>query len=735
VESALERFANGDRAALETLVERHIGGVYNIAFRLLGNAADAEDAAQETFLQLAKGATKFRGGSERAFVYGIAARCALRMLRTSRRRHARERRYIMLKQNRQKPPDEETKRLVEEALICLPPKMRAVVVLRFVEGLSSAETAKALSLREGTVKSRTSRALKRMRRYLTNHGLAAAAPATLLSTLPPVQPPAHLIKLCKTAITLTEPTVKLSLGGLMMSVKTKIAVTAATILVAVLLLYLLSASLWGRLKVAKSSSTPIVTQKKAPKEPKNTKTEPDREPLSQAQPQQKQKKQVEQPAQPPEVEQPQTQKSEDSEEEVEVVLPDGRRVRVKLPAKIRKPKGPEDYTVNPGGTKWHPMPRRTKWAPIPRPKGNCVVSGAVLDGDGKPVAGAAVLAIKPDAPQRNGMVSFAHIRRIATTDQNGAFKGNIPHGRWLLAANYKNLLNGRWGFKLNQAKTVQLTLQEKEQRAGITLTLPFPLSSLCSVSGTVVDENGNPIPSVSLSCDYQRTSTDKNGRFTFNGLTPGKKNIRANPHYGYKTASATVDLQPGQKLDNVVIQVELAEKGEFSLSGTVKDEQGNPVEGAIIYLNTKRHTHRRAFTDKDGKYRFENLKENKVQVQVWKRGYAPITKDVDLPAEGVDFVLKREVKVTLTILDTTTGLPVKRFNMSVYKLLANGRRKHRYGMSRYSEKGQATFGVTPGDIVVVVEAPGYHKAEFTLNVPQQESWQQKLGLQPAPPDK
>ena len=522
-----------------------------------------------------------------------------------------------------------------------------------------------------------------------------------------------------------------------MNVKTKIAVTAAIVLVAVLLFYLLSARQWGRLKVAKSSSTPAVTQKRLPKEAKNTKTEPDKEPVKQEEPQKQQSAQTstppepEPPVQPPEPEQPQTQESEDSEEqEVEVVLPDGRRVRLKLPAKIRKPKGPEDFM--PGGTKWRPLPRRTNWAPTPRPKGDCVVSGTVLDGDGKPVAGADVLAVEPNAPQRDGMVSFAHIRRVATTDQNGAFKGNIPHGKWLLTANYKNLLNGRWGFKLNEARTVELTLQEKEQRAGITLTLPFSLSSLCSVSGTVVDENGNPMPSVSVSCDYQRTETDRNGRFILNGLTPGKKNIRANPHYGYKAASTTVDLQPGQKLDNVVIKVELAEKGEFSLSGTVKDEQGNPVEGAIIYLNTKRRTHRRAFTDKDGKYRFDNLKRGKVQVQVWKSGYAPITKDVELPAEAVDFVLKREVKVTLTVLDTTTGQPVKRFNMSVYKLLENGKRVHRRGMSLYSEKGEATFGIEPGDIVVVVEAPGYQKAEFTLNVPQQESWQQKLGLQPAP---
>jgi len=96
---------------------------------------------------------------------------------------------------------------------------------------------------------------------------------------------------------------------------------------------------------------------------------------------------------------------------------------------------------------------------------------------------------------------------------------------------------------------------------------------------------------------------------------------------------------------------------------------------------------------------------------------------------------RRRVGATLTILDAATGLPVRRFNLDAYKLLENGKREHICSLSLYSEKGQATLGTEPGDIVVVVEAPGYHKAGFTLNVPQRESWQQNPGLQPAPTNK
>ncbi|RLI97784.1 MAG: hypothetical protein DRP00_03485 [Candidatus Aenigmatarchaeota archaeon] len=382
-----------------------------------------------------------------------------------------------------------------------------------------------------------------------------------------------------------------------------------------------------------------------------------------------------------------------------------------------------------------PVPRRDKWAPVPRPKGDCVVSGTVVDEDGNPVAGAAVLAVKPNAPQKDGMVSFAHVRRVATADQNGTFKGNIRHGKWLLAANRKNLLNGRWGFKLNRAKTVEVDLREDEERRGLTLTLPFSLSALCSVSGTVVDGDGVPLAHVAVWTDYQKTHTDADGRFVLEGLTAGEKSIHARNAYGYRDAATTVDLQPGQKLDGVVIRLELKDKGEFSVSGAVKDGDGKPVAGATVYLNTKRRSIRRTFTDKDGFYEFKAVSGNKVTVQVSKSGYvSKVLSDVELPAQNVDFVLERRVNVKLTVVDSTTGRPVKRYNVRCFSLDAGGERRHFRSQSVYSEEGRTTFGAAPGDVIVVIEAPDYRKDEFTLRVPEAGSCEETLGLIPNPQD-
>ena len=162
-----------------------------------------------------------------------------------------------------------------------------------------------------------------------------------------------------------------------MGVRTKIIVTAAIVLVAVALLYSLSSRSGRRLKVVRYKSTPVVTQEKAPEKPKNVKTEPDKEPVKQEEPQKQQSAQTstppepEPPVRPPEPEPPQVEEPQQNAEEAWIMLPDGRRVPVKIPVplKIRKPKGLEDFMVNPGNRRWRPMPRRRpkrpKWPPLP----------------------------------------------------------------------------------------------------------------------------------------------------------------------------------------------------------------------------------------------------------------------------------------------------------------------------------------------------------------------------------
>src|SRR6185436_5538029 len=85
----LEKLSGGDLRAWETLVQRHSSLVYSLSMRMLQDAQDAEDAAQETFLRVRKSAQTFRFGDDaRNWIAKIASREALKIM--ERRSHDKE---------------------------------------------------------------------------------------------------------------------------------------------------------------------------------------------------------------------------------------------------------------------------------------------------------------------------------------------------------------------------------------------------------------------------------------------------------------------------------------------------------------------------------------------------------------------------------------------------------------------------------------------------------------------
>lgn len=172
------RWQQGETAAFEALVRRYEDRVFRLLHRMLGSAADAEDAAQETFLNLHRHGRRFRGDARfSTFVYRVAANAALNRRRSLGRRRARLERLA----ERQAaghdlptpPPGPEQRTLgrelqarVHEALETLPDKLRLPVVLFDIEGLAYAEVSEVLGVAEGTVKSRIHRARTALRERL-----------------------------------------------------------------------------------------------------------------------------------------------------------------------------------------------------------------------------------------------------------------------------------------------------------------------------------------------------------------------------------------------------------------------------------------------------------------------------------------------------------------------------------------------------------------------------------------
>ncbi len=170
------RCQRGDLAAFNLIVERYQSRVFNVAARILGNRASAEDVAQETFVSAYRAIGRFRGGSLPAWLMRIATNASRDFLRAGRRRPAESLDEFLLDpgfQPSSSDPTPEQQALagelgaaIQEAILSLPEDQRAVLVLVDVQGFSYEETSTATGASIGTVKSRLSRARARMRDQL-----------------------------------------------------------------------------------------------------------------------------------------------------------------------------------------------------------------------------------------------------------------------------------------------------------------------------------------------------------------------------------------------------------------------------------------------------------------------------------------------------------------------------------------------------------------------------------------
>lgn len=154
----------GDLNAFGQLVERHQTSAWNAAFRFLGNAADAEDIAQEAFLRVLDAAPRYRATAKfRTFLYRVLTRLCIDF---SRRKVIGVSNVESAIDPRTGPVEsvigDERAREVRKALMALPDRQRMAVVLRYYENLGHQEIAAAL----GTTAKGVERLLSRARSLL-----------------------------------------------------------------------------------------------------------------------------------------------------------------------------------------------------------------------------------------------------------------------------------------------------------------------------------------------------------------------------------------------------------------------------------------------------------------------------------------------------------------------------------------------------------------------------------------
>jgi len=181
-EALVAGFVGGDVAAFEQLLRRHNRPVFNFVYRMVGNPTDAEDVAQDIFVQVYRALPKARTDLPfRPWLYVVARNKCLDFLKRKR---------PLLFSDTANPDDDgddpaarvpdtdplpeelveraDLQRVLHEAIAALPPKYREVVALRYSAELGFAEIGAALGLPENTVKTHFHRAKALLRASLAD---------------------------------------------------------------------------------------------------------------------------------------------------------------------------------------------------------------------------------------------------------------------------------------------------------------------------------------------------------------------------------------------------------------------------------------------------------------------------------------------------------------------------------------------------------------------------------------
>ena len=182
---AIQSVLRGNRDSYRLLMERHYPVTYRMAFRITGNAEDAEEAAQDAFLRAYRKLDTFRQDSNfSTWVNRIAMNSALNVIERRSRDvgHAAERldapltlktRRLQISDGKAGPErlllDAETARLRRDAMETLTPMEKTAFTLRHMEDLPIAEIAEALRVPTNSAKQAVFRAVSKLRASLAPH--------------------------------------------------------------------------------------------------------------------------------------------------------------------------------------------------------------------------------------------------------------------------------------------------------------------------------------------------------------------------------------------------------------------------------------------------------------------------------------------------------------------------------------------------------------------------------------
>ncbi|MBL8912282.1 MAG: carboxypeptidase regulatory-like domain-containing protein, partial [Archangium sp.] len=276
---------------------------------------------------------------------------------------------------------------------------------------------------------------------------------------------------------------------------------------------------------------------------------------------------------------------------------------------------------------------------------------------------------------------------------------------------------------------------ESDLYATATLEVTAPASDVvvrvksgARVVGQVLDLDGAPVKDANISVDQpnsKRNTSDGNGRFTIEGLSPGEARVTATPGSDDEptwVAFAEVTLKEGE-----TVNVTLAPKRGVALAGTVVDAKGTPVANCKVTAMSAGNGEPSvggALTDAQGRFSIRTIPAGKVNLVATaerQRG----TRLVTAPDERVVVTLKRDTTLTGRVVDET-GAPIKAFraNMESFDTLdgrfetraAKGKQEILFEASGYASRTLSVTNVEgPNEVGDVKLASGRTVSGLVLN--------------------
>jgi RNA polymerase sigma factor (sigma-70 family) len=680
--------------AFSELVRHHLNWVYSVARRQVGDQHLAEDVAQSVFVLLARKANNLPSGTILSgWLFRTTRFVSARAMRTEQRRKKRE--EIASAMITTSSPDDnqmlwnQLTPHLDQAVAALSETDRSAILLRFYEKKPLREVGERLGMSEEAAKKRVSRAVEKMREFLTRRGVVLggagliavlaeqtvqAAPATLAVTV---------LKASVAGASASAVLPQLARETLNVWRLAKLKLVAGVALVSVTGIVLtVNMATWRTHDAALHSSTDkwVAAVIRATESGAAPTPSPESHAITEQAPATKRsinihvvEAQTKQPLAGVEI------GVERADQKTTGLTDEEGHYQVELPEK-----DPANLSVTAHKDGFVPM--RVDWRTqdgtfrLPQEftftlEPSTSIGGVVQNEQGDPIASASV------------SLSFDYGIRGGSEDISidaGAFKKAVPDGL------------GRWRFDQAPADLRGLTIRLAHPDYMSDFFPNFPnntklpdgklrdmtavmvMKKGLTVEGVVLDEQGRPIAGASVGLgkgrsyvDFLGTNTDSTGAFRFNNAphresVPSGETFLAVQARGYAPDLKRLDVR------KVTTPIEFRLSPGHIIRGRVVDTQGNPLAGVSVVADTWRDSQTLEWhtkTDAEGSFEWTDAPADDVKFDIFKTGYRDLRGRMLPPdSENIVVTLKPPFTVHGSVTDAETGQSITSFKITFGQL-------------------------------------------------------------------